>query len=609
MEELLKKKIKKRIIKAAAGISAAAAFVLCTWLPVLQNADSYLSDLFFQTPRDTGDDIVLVQIDEAAFDLLGPYSNWDRNAIASAVEILNADPETAPAVIGLDILYTGETDPDADTHLAEACAYGNVVVASAAEFGTAVKDDSLDTFAVLGYEEPYELLAEGADTGHINAMLDGDGILRHSLLEIRTPDGRTVRSMPWKIAEKYREYSRKQNSGAITDLPEDPPVDSRGFWYLPYSGRPGAFSTPVSLADVFTGTFPEEFYKGKIVLIGPFAAGLQDSYFTAADHAEAMYGIEVQANAVRALLDRNYKKELPGNPQRLGLFLLLLPALFCFYTMKFRNSTLVWLLLSGGWIALCAVLYRAGYVLHLLWIPLFLTILYISCVAYNYLRAARERRRIETTFSRYVDPEIISDLMKADSDSLGLGGKLTRVAVLFVDIRGFTSMSELLSPEEVVEILNRYLTLTSDCVFRNHGTLDKFVGDCTMAFWGAPLPQEDYCMNAVRCAFDMVEGSKALSEELMERFGRTVSFGIGINVGDAVIGNIGSAKRMDYTAIGDTVNTASRLESNAPPGTIYISRAVADELQGRIRCTSLGDSIKLKGKKDGFEVLKLEEIL
>jgi len=199
--------------------------------------------------------------------------------------------------------------------------------------------------------------------------------------------------------------------------------------------------------------------------------------------------------------------------------------------------------------------------------------------------------------------------MAEGSESLGLGGRLTRVAVLFVDIRGFTSMSEVLSPQEVVEILNRYLTLTSDCIFKNHGTLDKFVGDCTMAFWGAPLPQDDYVMKAVRCAMDMVEGSKALSEELLQRFGRTVSFGIGINVGDAVIGNIGSPRRMDYTAIGDTVNTASRLESNAPAGTIYISRSVADELEGRIRYTSLGDSIKLKGKKEGFEVLRLEGIL
>ena len=144
---------------------------------------------------------------------------------------------------------------------------------------------------------------------------------------------------------------------------------------------------------------------------------------------------------------------------------------------------------------------------------------------------------------------------------------------------------------------------------RNEGTLDKFIGDAAMAFWGAPRPQEDYVMKAVRAAEDMRRGSDQLSRQLMKRFGRTVSFGIGIHVGEAVVGNIGSPQRMDYTAIGDTVNTASRLESNAPGGTIYISREVADRLKGRIRVTSLGSSVKLKGKAEGFEVLTLDGIV
>lgn len=182
------------------------------------------------------------------------------------------------------------------------------------------------------------------------------------------------------------------------------------------------------------------------------------------------------------------------------------------------------------------------------------------------------------------------------------------VAVLFVDIRGFTTMSESLDPPTVVEIINQYLTLTTECIMRYHGTLDKFVGDCTMAFWNAPLPQEDPVYLACCAAMDMVEGSKELGEKLMERFGRTVSFGVGVHYGPAVIGNIGAPKRMDYTAIGDTVNTASRLESNAPGGKILISRTVADMLGDRATTTSLGGSIKLKGKAEGFETLTLDTL-
>ena len=170
-------------------------------------------------------------------------------------------------------------------------------------------------------------------------------------------------------------------------------------------------------------------------------------------------------------------------------------------------------------------------------------------------------------------------------------------------------MSELLTPPEVVAILNKYLDLTSRSIMQNGGTLDKFVGDATMAIFNAPLPQEDYIYQAIKAALDMVEGSKALGEELQQQFGRTVSFGIGVHCGPAVVGNIGAEIRMDYTAIGDTVNTAARLESNAPGGQILISRAVADALEGRIKVTSLGDSIKLKGKSAGFEILRLEGLM
>ena len=169
-------------------------------------------------------------------------------------------------------------------------------------------------------------------------------------------------------------------------------------------------------------------------------------------------------------------------------------------------------------------------------------------------------------------------------------------------------MSEQLSPPTVVEILNRYLTLTTDCIRRHHGTLDKFVGDCTMAFWNAPLPQDKPVHLACRAAIDMIKDSEDLRAELKQRFGREIAFGIGVHWGSAVVGNIGSPFRMDYTAIGDTVNTAARLEANAPGGKILISRVVADILGDSADITSLGDTVKLKGKASGFEVLVLNSL-
>ena len=589
------------------GLAAAAGLTLLAGIGLLEKADLRALDLWYQTRRPTGGEVVMVEIDDRALEAIGPYEEWGRGIMAQVIETLNQSEECRPAAIGLDVLYTGEKDPENDAWLAEAAgAYDNVVTACAAVFGDSIENNDdgsfyVNTFSVQMFDEPYEALREAADLGHINAMLDTDGVLRHHLLKYTLPDGREIPSMALRLAEKYREYYGEK-------LEKLPPMDEHGFWHVPFYGVPGDFDESISVADVLTGAVPPEYFAGKLVFIGPYAVGFQDSFITAADHAAPMYGMEFQANAAQALLSGEFVFKADERLQLAVLFLTLLGTFYCFWRQPVFKATAVWLLTCGGYLGITKWLYARGTILHVLWIPVGVTILYVGCIAYNYISAALEKRRITNTFKRYTAPEIVNEILEQGEAALELGGRLTNIAVLFVDVRGFTPMSELLKPTEVVEILNRYLTLISDCIMRNHGTLDKFVGDAAMAFWGAPISQEDYVMHAVQAARDMVKGSEALSKELMEKYGRTVSFGIGVHAGEAVVGNIGSPQRMDYTAIGDTVNTAARLEANAPGGTIYISRAVADALEGRICVTSLGDSVKLKGKKAGFEVLILEEI-
>lgn len=602
-------KYRKNNRKALPVMAAAAAFLtLLAASGFLRRADLRVSDLLYQSRAASDGEIVLVGIDQRALEEIGPYDKWGRDIIAQAIEALNESEGCRPAVIGLDILYAGETEEELDRELSEAAGkYGNVVAACAAEFGDVPVDSgdgeyALKKGAVTAFEEPYDALKAVTKQGHINAMLDTDGILRHHMLELELPDGRKVPSLALAAAEKYREYHG-------IDEAEKPPVDGKNFWYVPFFGGPGDLYGGISVADLLAGNISADYFAGKIVLIGPYAAGLRDGYITAADHAQLMYGVEYQANVIQALLWKNYKKEAGEGVQLACLFLVLLAAAAGFWKRRVRTATALWVILCGGYIALCRAAYGMGWILHVLWIPAGVTVLYAGTLAANYIAEAVEKRHVTSTFKRYVAPEIVNEILKEGTDSLGLGGKLSDIAVLFVDVRGFTPMSELLEPTRVVEILNRYLSLISECILKNGGTLDKFVGDAAMAFWGAPLPQDDYVMHAVRAAADMVSGSQKLSEELMERYGRTVDFGIGIHVGKAVVGNIGSPERMDYTAIGDTVNTAARLEANAPAGTIYISRAAAGALEGRIRVRSLGDSVKLKGKKEGFEVLVMEEIL
>ena len=597
---------KKLLPTVGLSVLIAGALTLLAGTGVLRRADLAVSDGFYRNTRAVDEQsVVIVGIDQRAIEELGPYP-WSRDVMAQVLEALNQSEDCRPAAIGLDILYSGETG--ADQRLAEAAgAYGNVVTASLAEYGDALAEDGRGDFRLvpntfLGLDEPYEALRAVTEQGHINAVLDEDGILRFHRLSLALPGGQELPSMALQLVRMYRSYWGE-------DPAELPPTES-GYWRLPFFGGPGSFDEGISVVDVLSGAVPADYFAGMIVLIGPYTEGLQDSYLTSVDHTQPMYGVEIHANAVYALLEgSSYTQNVGDGLQLALLFVLLLACLACFWQRPVWLATALWLALSGGWLLACRALFARGWILHVLWVPVGATILYGGSLAFNYIGAALERRRVTNTFKKYVAPEVVSEILQGGIDIKALGGKLTDIAVLFVDIRGFTPMSEGLPPERVMEIVNRYLTLISQCIMKHHGTLDKFIGDAAMAFWGAPLPQEDYVMHAVQAAADMVSGSRALSRELLEQYGRTVSFGIGVHVGQAVVGNVGSPQRMDYTAIGDTVNTAARLEANAPGGTIYISRAVADALEGRIRTTSLGDSIKLKGKKEGFEVLIMEEIL
>lgn len=600
-------KLSPAIKRIGAAVLAAAILTAIAAFGILDQPDYTVSDFVYQSPAATDGQIVVIGMDQRAVDAFGPMP-WPRTLIAQAIEYLNQDPERKPAAIGIDILFVGDSaDPEADAALVEAAGKGgNVLFASAGTFGSGLvnmgSDFYIDTKAVLAWDRPFDELREVSYTGHINAMADADSIVRHAMLYVDVPEIGRVYSFSRTLYEMYAEHHGIQP----TALPK---TNAKGFFYIPFTAGPGSYYDSVSVADLLEGTVSPGYFAGKVVLIGPYAAGMQDEYRTSMDHAAPMYGIEIQANLIDAYRNGFYPHEVHETAQLVILFLVSGLCFWWLWDRKVLHALLTWLILCALWVGLCFALYRlAGLIFHVLWVPLAATLVFIASVALNYFRASLEKRHITDTFGRYVDPAILKELLVKGGAAEDLGGKTFEIAVLFVDIRGFTTMSESLDPPTVVEIINQYLTLTTECIMRHHGTLDKFVGDCTMAFWNAPLPQEDPVYLACCAAMDMVEGSKALGAQLQERFGRTVSFGVGVHFGPAVVGNIGAPKRMDYTAIGDTVNTASRLESNAPGSTIYISRAVADALGDRAKTTSLGGSVKLKGKAEGFEVLTLDSL-
>ncbi|MCR5804930.1 MAG: adenylate/guanylate cyclase domain-containing protein [Clostridia bacterium] len=593
----MKKNLRNDII---ISLITATLITLIAWSGILRYPDRWLQDFLFQTPTSdiVSDDIVIIGIDDKALKELGPYDSWDRSIMASALNVLSSDPAYRPSVVAIDIPYEEETDPASDKALVDAARKLTTVTANRVSYGSKIQGD-IDR-SITEFKEPYEGLKEYTIQGHTNATVDTDGVMRHSLLYVEP--GNNVRAYSFAF-ETASMYLKKQGH-----MPTYPSTDSKGQFYVPYYGRSGDYYDNVSIIDLINGEVPPEYYAGKIVLIGPYATGLQYAFYTPIDRTLQTYGVEIQANFVQCFLEGNYKTEISDVPLLICTFLM--SALMCFLYLKskFPIAAILAVVLVLASLELSILIYDKGFVTHPLWslnqyIPTFIT-----AVSVKSYRTSAERKSVVNTFQRYVAPNVVGEILKEGAGQLALGGKLTDIAVLFVDIRGFTSMSENMEPQEVVTILNRYLSMASDCITANEGTLDKFIGDAAMAFWGAPVPQEDSVYLAAKAAVAIVEGSKKISEDLKNELNMDLNVGVGIHYGPAVVGNMGSVHRMDYTAIGDTVNTASRLESNAPKGTIYISRAVADKLEGRATFTSLGDSVKLKGKSEGFEVLTLDSL-
>ncbi len=597
------KNILGRIVISAVG--AAIIWFLCSYNLLLDFSNA-INDAIYQREVTPNEDIVIIGIDDRALEEFGQWP-WSREIIAEAVAYLNSNSESKPAIIGIDVVFDATTTPEVDTLFAETLGKeGNVVVGTFAVFGSTLitnEDGSfyIDDYAVLDYAQSYDELKTSVKQGHVNAMLDSDGVLRHAIWELKLPDGTIVPAFYRVIAEEYSEITG-------TPLPEKPPTDSRGRWYVVQQSLPGAYSDGVSVSDLVNGLVPTQFFDDKIVLIGPYATGLQDEYQTPIAPAKTMYGVEYQANAIGALLANDTKTE-PIAAQNTFVFLFAFVCFFLMYRQKFFRATVFWLVGIVLWLLACELMFRLDYIIHILYGILALTVPYFLAVILNYFRELSERQRVSFTFRRYVAPEIVSELLKDNPRKLALGGRTAQISVLFADIRGFTTLSSALPAPKVVEILNRILSVSSDAVLHNRGTLDKYIGDCTMAFWGAPLAQREHQYNAVKTALQITREIASLSKELEEEYGHSLGCGIGVCSGTAVVGNIGSSSRMDYTVIGDTVNTASRLEGLAGSGKVYVNKTLANSLKGRVEFIYLGNDFAIKGLSEDFEVYEAVRLI
>ncbi len=594
-------RLKKTAAVTAAVLLTSFAFL---YFGTSKHIDIGLSDIWNQRETVTNKKIYIVGIDDKTLDQYGPINTWSREIPARLVSILKDAPGGGPAVITFDILYSEKADEQADNQFAQACKEaGNVISAMSFSFKEQPERDEkgkviYNPYYVDHVIEPYDSLKEEVTRGFANTYVDTDGYVRQAMAYLEQ-DGETVYSLSYQTYAAYQAHI-----GAEAVMP--PTYERNNRFYFTYSGGAGSYSM-ISLADVLDGTVDAAMFQDAIVLVGAYAVGMQDAYMTAINHGSQMYGVEIHANIIEALLEG--KTQLPISAAAFALVGALLCGLFylCTEKLKLRYSAAVLALLTAADLFAVRMLYRNGWVVPAVLLPLCLLVIWAIQMIRGYMAEIMRRRRVVNVFKQYVAPQVVDKISKDRDFDLVLGGENRHIAALFVDIRGFTTLSEHLSPEEVVEILNEYLSLTTQAIFDNGGTLDKFVGDATMAVFNAPFDLDDYIFRAVCTAWDMRAGANALSQKFRERFDKTVSFGIGVHCGNAVVGNIGCEFRMDYTAIGDTVNTAARLESNAAAGQILISGDVYEAVKGRVEVTPIGE-IPLKGKSKGVFVYQVDKV-
>ena len=592
------KKISLWKIVIEAVIAGALVFFL-TVTNIISPIDHILQDKLYQRPRGVESDIKIIAIDEKTLDKLGPISGWSRSVYADLIDVLNTNDTQKPYVIAFDILFSGNVDEGDILFAQKAKESGNVVVVSQLlykekpEYKNGIKYYPVDAIAV-----PYSELEAVTLQGYSNVAQDSDGKVRR-ILPQEVFNGKTFSIFSKVIYEEYCRQSGIEQTNTI-------PIDKYNRSLINYSGKPGDYEA-VSLIDVLEGKIDPRAFSESIIIVGAYAMGMQDNFNVPNGNSNQMYGVEIHANLVQSFMENRFS--VSANPYLTGIITGLLATVIhiIFRRKKLWISAIVLVVFVFAECFAGVKLNDKGHAMHLLYFILVLVVSYVYSIVMGYFFEKHKRKKVLNAFKKYVAPEIVNEIASKGDFSIKLGGENKDIAVLFVDIRGFTTMSEALEPETVVEILNRYLNLTTNAIFKNKGTLDKFVGDATMAVFNSPFDLDDYEFRAVCAAVDIVEGGETLEKELFEQYGRSVGFGVGVNVGPAVVGNVGCEFRMDYTAIGDTVNTAARLEANAKKGQVLISDALYERVKDRVEVEEVGE-IPLKGKSKGVFVYSVRKV-
>lgn len=470
-------------------------------------------------------------------------------------------------------------------------------------------DDSALVHAYAAATNLQSLSDAAENSGYFNSFPDRDGSIRWAPLVMKFGDN-YYSSLAVSLLLQYLDWPMLTLNMAdfgvegviIEDI--DVPTDEMGRLLINYLGPAKTFPQ-YSITDVINRRLSPDIFKNKMVIIGATATGIYDLRVTP---FSAVYpGVEIHATVIDNILHRRFLHHSGWtsfldtcNIIVFGLLIgLVIPRV-----KALQGVLLVLVVISAFVIANTAIFSRWSTWLNLIYPVLTMATIYLGITVYRYVTEEREKED-PGAFQYYLTASVINEMLK-DPSKLKLGGDKKDLSVLFSDIRGFTSVSERLTPEELVRLLNEYLTAMTDIVFKYDGLLDKYMGDAIMAVFGAPVDQPDHSLRACRTALDMMAELKRLQKKWAAEGRPVLNIGVGVNSGDMVVGNMGSQMRFDYTVMGDSVNLGSRLEGiNKEYGTnIVISEFTYAAVKDKLCCREL-DSVRVKGRNLPVQIYEL----
>ncbi|OGL63375.1 hypothetical protein A3C09_04250 [Candidatus Uhrbacteria bacterium RIFCSPHIGHO2_02_FULL_47_44] len=552
------------------------AFVLCTILIVeipfafglFHTVQEKMTDRLFLN-RPPSQDVVIVAIDDASLLEIGQWP-WPRVVFAEALDQLTKHTDEKPRAIGVDVSFSepssiGSVDDQALVRTLEDAQARGVPIILPIDVGS--KNQLIS--------QPLAPFLPSTKQGFIDSPIDGDGVVRRA----ETRRG------------AYQSFAHALIGG---DAPDAYRID--------YHGTNGFVTVPFT--DVLHGRIPARIFANKIVLFGATAPNLHDFVATPFNQ---MPGVTLNANQVETLREGKFFHDVdPRIMYGVLALIVLLTCLIVRFAKRLRTLVLSLVVIFFVLIIDASIAFGMYTIVPIFYELLAFAFSIITALAFHYITTAKEKAFIKNSFQYYLTPHVIDQILK-DPEKLKLGGEKRNMTILFSDIRGFTTISEALTPEELTQLLNDYLTAMTDIIMDENGVVDKYIGDAVMAFWGAPLDNAAHASDACRSAVLMMKRLREFNAQSKT----PLNIGIGLNTGDVVVGNMGSRKRFNYTVMGDEVNLASRLESLTKyyRVSILVTEATRDAAEKQNEGTQLHfrelDLVIVKGKKEPKKIFEL----